>query len=479
MERMNQIKSQLLNNFKLYLENNINGKITDEATNAPIQVNYNTKEGVVLQALMNAMAQGFWLIENKVNDCIINTFVQTCTSLDILKRHGWQWGVEYQDGTNSSGIVIFEGIAGTVVPKNSKLSYNGLQFETLNQVYILEQEFTVVKVVNNNTVLNIELTQDIDCAIGQTITLNNSNVAKWNKEYKVIGVETNLINNTVVKVSSNDSIGVTDNNSHLKITSIYGSIKINCTTTGKKTNANAPATFILLENLIGVNKDVFLDYKDGLKGGYDPQTITEYRNAILNQTANPSQGWNINNVYNHLRSYNGEKYKNAFIFIPRSEDAGGILRNGYSTIYILKQNLDGITSAEEQALYAYFLSRADGLFPIDASEDNFSIKSPDKVFIKVSYQLSQLYNTEDNKRELNNNLKQLQFTHDKIWYRKNVYLDDIKFALQDTIGPQGRIGQNVTLTEPNEGNTGLVEFDEVKRSWYIPITATQFPILQY
>lgn len=112
--------------------------------------------------LSNALAAAFQLLYIYYNNIFKDSFLSTCTESRVLNYFAPLKNVVRKDATQSIGVGRFTGTDGATIPAGTKMTYNELEYETIDEGAIASGYVdincqSVGAGSENNTLANIEL----------------------------------------------------------------------------------------------------------------------------------------------------------------------------------------------------------------------------------------------------------------------------------------------------------------------------------
>jgi len=378
-------------------------------------------------AIITALSKRVFDLYLTLQQAILQTFVNTAEEPFLEGTHGAIWEVQRNPATISTGSVVATGVLTTSIPIQSTLSSSdGQQYETTSTVVIATEVITV-------DVLSFSL--------GTVTVLTN--------------VAHNLGSNVLVDITAVDSLFDVTNAEIVVLNSTQFTYSISTTPTADSSGTASvdiavlpvqsiafgiatlqdPDTELTFDTTI-TNVDSAANVtQDGLEGGTDLESDSDYRTRLLSRIANPVAGFNIGTIDSQARQVPG--VTRVFIF-PATPAAGS------AEIYFVRDNDTNIIPSAQDIQNVQ--DQIYPLLPIDITESEILITGPtplvvDFVFNAVVPQTSTMQTA------ITNNL--IQFFEDSSNVGEDVLENQYEAAITNTVDTEtGDVLVSFTLSSP-------------------------------
>ena len=201
-------------------------------------------------------------------------FPQTAQGLFLTQ--GW-WAditkLSLNPATASSGRVVLTGTAGTAIPKDTVLTANGLSFTADNSASIVSQSLNIVTLTATGGVATATTASAHMLATGQTITMSGAVQAEYNVAAAIVVTSETGFTYAITGSPASPATGAP------KLTAVFASVAITCTTKGRDTNIDGGATLVVapLTNVSTTARVTF----GGISGGTDVESQESLRARFL------------------------------------------------------------------------------------------------------------------------------------------------------------------------------------------------------
>jgi uncharacterized phage protein gp47/JayE len=176
--------------------------------------------------------------------------------------------------TGSRGTVAFVGTLGTTIPKDARLSGNGVTYTVENATAIVAQPVSLTSLTYSASkgVCIVETAGAHLLATGLSVTISGATPAAYNGTFTITATDDNELTYTPTTVpSAPAATGGT-------LTATWAAATVTAGTIGQRTNLTG--TLTMSDTITGVQSTCYATF-GGIQGGSDTETAEAYRGRIL------------------------------------------------------------------------------------------------------------------------------------------------------------------------------------------------------
>lgn len=231
--------------------------------------------------------------------------------------------------TIATGYVSITGVATTIIPENTLLQSDGLQYKTLSEVEIASVVQNVSSLTWSAGVATVQTSSDHLLASGMSATIAGATPTGLNTTATITVTDSDKFTYTTTESGSGSATGT------ITITTVFASVQIESLNAGEENNQDA-GTQLSPVNPISGASTAFVQYSE-IVGGTDLETDTDYETRTKDRIKNPVANFNAAAIINKITELGFVKR----IFVQTATPDPGKV-----TIYCLKANNDVPTSTE-------------------------------------------------------------------------------------------------------------------------------------
>lgn len=302
-----------------------------------------------------------------LQQAILQTFANTASSPFLKSVHGIIWKVPVNPATISTGTVVATGVIGTSIPIQSTLSSSdGQQYETTSTVVIDTEVITLVNLIVGPFGIVIA-TSDVPHNLGSNALVSISAI---DTAYDVTNAEITVINTTefvyIISVLPDDISSGTASTD-------IAVLPVESLLFGKDT-IQEPDTGLTFDTTIPNVDSAANVTQDGLEGGTDLESDSDYRTRLLSRIGTPVAGFNIGTMDFQARQVSGVTRVFIFSATPSA---------GFAEIYFVRDNDDNIIPSAidiqnvQDKIYP--------LLPVDITESRILITGPTPLVVNFVF----------------------------------------------------------------------------------------------
>lgn len=232
------------------------------------------KVSLWLKAFIESMAEGLFSIQGVFKDAILQLFPQNATG-EFLEMWGDWEGVPKNEAQPASGLINIigdgAGSIGVVIEAGTQFqSENGIIYETLSDVTMVEVEDTVDSFVISGGVATVETYGNHALASGQSVFLDILGIGSIEAENITVIDETTF--SFLTDLGNVASSGT--------MTNWFIEAEVEATSEGFDTNQDSGAVLNLIDSIDSTILEQAYVKADGLTGGLDEEEQEAYRARI-------------------------------------------------------------------------------------------------------------------------------------------------------------------------------------------------------
>lgn len=448
---------QLQNNLNVFKQIIDNAKIIGPISGKPVVIDFNSVQGKVMYALINALTNVGYNNDRNFEFLTRQFFPQTANYEALKEFHGNTYSVLPYTETPATGYVIFTGTEGGTIPQGTQISSTENTYTTNETTIISKANIKVNSLTSSAGQATVVLSQDYKTASGMKIArIYGANESKFNKEnFTITTISTNSFTYEVDPDTPTTATG------EIYVDIISAAVLVTSTDVGESQNAIAGTSMTLNVPRVDIDEDCYV-YYDGITGGKNAETDEEYRSRVLSRIRGIPQGWNRSNIMLQIRDFQYAKYNEALIFIPRAEKVTGEVVSGFTTIYMLKKDLTTLSNTECEDIKNYLINT---IYKINPTTEQVNVINPVLKTVVINISIINGVNTIDMKNSVQETIKEMQNDQTVCYFRKNITKKTIESWLDQVIDSNGNgLEGNYILNMPIDDVVNL-EYNE-------------FPILQ-
>lgn len=383
-----------------------------------------SKIGALAKSVASAMHDWYVALKDYADK---QPFPQTATGKFLTQ--GWWRDITKLDPLPASaarGTVVFRGVSGAVIPAQTVLQANGVQFRT-----------ETATTVSLQTVNASSLTFDVSRGLA-VFQADQPHLLATGISVEISGAAPAEFNGTFTITASGDSEftyaptaapAIQSANGNPVFTAIYGACVVSATDVGELTNISAGGTAAVTGSIVGVDPTALVCF-GGLSGGTDVETPEAYRSRVLKALGTD------------FGMFTGDEIEIVARTVP-----------GVTRVWVKKATLGGTNGVQEgQVKIAFVRDGEVNIFPTSAEviavRDKITTllvpahTSPDDVFVMspiarpTNVRLSIVPDTVSMRAAIIDGLR--QYFEEQADYEKTVNVVDLHCVARSVIDPVSR-----------------------------------------
>lgn len=404
---------------------------TDIQANLPLSNPF--VKGSWLRAMSESFGERMYDFYYGITRAINEIYPDTTT--DNLDRWGSIYNTSRIGSTVSEGFINFAGSAfsSPVTPGAIFTDDDGNEYEAISTASV---GFNVLPTTLNRsgTTLTVTTASPHYAVTGVEITLSLSSTANYNGTFvpTVTGANTFTVQ-LAAATGSTTSSGITNRVGNI--------VQVRSLLPGEDKNLD-PFTSVTLSSSISGIESTSMVYVDGLSGGSDTESDTDYRNRVLDLIRNPISHFNVSDVTRIAKTISG---------INRVSIAESSPNAGQVTIYPLTN--DPVNPIPDASTITAVKSKILTIKPANTSDVDVRVLAAAAVTVNFTFTVLSP-DTVTMRNSIEENLK--QFFATKVERGSTIYADAYRSAIFQTVDTTtGESVNNFTLSAPT-GNVTIL-----------------------
>lgn len=259
-------------------------------------------------------------IYQKIGLVIREAFLVTAQFEQSIINAGDEYGMQRNPATSAIGLVTFSGVAGTVIPgavppssSTTLQSLTGIQYQVTGNATISTQTVNVASMSRVGTLVTVNFTSNHNLATGIVIdSISGATPSDFNANNVSIIV-------TSAKQFQFTQAGTSGSASGSIVAQwTTASASVQALTQGENTNAASGTSLTLTNPIPNIGSVAYVQY-DGIDGGSDQESISDYKARILFRIQKPFSFFNNNDITTIVTAVPG--VTRCWIFNPDSTSA--------------------------------------------------------------------------------------------------------------------------------------------------------------
>jgi len=252
-----------------------------------------------LQALIFGIAGRIFDLFTLANRLLLQLFWDTATGV-YLNRWTAIFGLERNPATEAIGNITATGIAGTSIPIGSQLQgSDGETYETQGTVTLAENLIILTSITQAAGVALAISPSDHGYAAGRTVTIANANESEYNGDFVILTTPTSkTFTYAIDPGAASPATGAVTSS---MIVATLGLISVN---EGQATNRDSGDQLTFTSPIAGVDDNANAQW-DGITGGTDLESDTDFRVRFLFRVQNPVALFNDPAIINQAKEVSG------------------------------------------------------------------------------------------------------------------------------------------------------------------------------
>lgn len=350
-----------------------------------------------------------------------------------------QWssifGIITKPASQGSGNIVAEGLAGSSIVNNSKLSVSGIQYTTLLSASIQDQTLGITSLSRVGGIVTVITASPHNLATGVSVVIAGAVEVEYNGTQIIIVTGSSSFTYLIETAPTTPATGT--------ITASFNTalIPVQADTDffGVDTNQDPGTQISFTQPISGVNNAAFVDF-DGITGGADQESTEDQRIRFLFRVQNPVANFNESAITLKALEIEG----NTRVFVE--EITPGI---GQVTIYFTRDNSGIIPTTADVAKTKEKILE---IKPANTDESDVFVLPPTPKVVDFSFN-SLVPNTGTMQGAINANLD--AFFESKTKVGVDLTENEYKAAIQNTIDTEtGDFLSSFTLLTPS-GNVSV------------------------
>jgi uncharacterized phage protein gp47/JayE len=385
------------------------GKPNEEKIDPSIK---NNPEG----ALVYTQSQQFNAIYKMISFAIKQLFVDTAEGV-YLERLATGEGVVRNVDTTATGFITITGTPSTVIPINTILNRESIQYETLTEVSISNLIFSVSSITRVGQTVTVTLSSIHGLSPGMEFTISGANESEYNGTFNVESVSSEYIFTYIVSGTP-----ATPATGTIEMDYDGAFVEVESLTKGSNTNAVGGSSLILATPIAGVDDTSFVQFSQ-LGGGTDVESDESFRARVIFKKQNPNTAFNTPSIITKAKEVSGVTRVWVFEITPSI---------GQVTIYFTRDLDDNPipTSGEVQDVKDSILSIKYAV----TSDNDVIVSAPTPINVNITFS-SLSPNTQSMQEAISNNL--YDFFRSTPNVSQNLLLTQINSIIYNTIDDEG------------------------------------------
>jgi uncharacterized phage protein gp47/JayE len=216
----------------------------------------------------------------------VQLFPDTATG-EFADRWGAFKGVYRNPASHATGTINITGSVGSLIPAGSQLqTAAGLQYTTVNEFTLLiAAKSLATSLARSGSIVTATTVDNHDFASGNSITIAGANQTEYNGTFVITVTESKKFTYTITGTPVTPATGT--------ITSSLNCVAcpIVSVSAGFNTNMASGSELIFSSLLAGIDSSAYVTF-DGIAGGDDVESDTDYRNRYIYAYQNPISFFN-------------------------------------------------------------------------------------------------------------------------------------------------------------------------------------------
>jgi uncharacterized phage protein gp47/JayE len=284
------------------------------------------------------------------------------------------WGafkdVHRNPATEARGRVVVTGTSGTVIPFNTVLNANGIDYIVQSTANITTQNISVTSLTRSGTTVTATAASEHGLASGVTVTMSGAVETDYNGAFVITVISATEFTYQIETTPTTPATGT------ILATLSFAGLEIASDSLGQNTNLASGAQLTFATPIAGADSTAYVDF-DAIAGGADEETDAELLVRVKEAFAFPEAYWNKNFIIAAVKEVSGNT--RAFVFTP------GTLTTTIS-ITSMSSDANGVVTAVPATVPTdYFGSTAITISGANEAEFNVegrrAIQRPDGAFV--------------------------------------------------------------------------------------------------
>jgi len=326
------------------------------------------------KGLVDSTAAGFDENNDVLRQLVIQLFPWSATGI-YLERWAAYYGINRAIATKSSGVAVFSGDSGSVIPSSTLVQRaNGIQYATDSDITVSSETINISSITRLGTTAIVTTVSNHNLATGFVIdSITGADQSEYNVTNTVITVTS--ANEFTYEVSGTPVSPATGT---IQLNYVSGFGNITASEFGSDGNAGAGAQLTLVSPIVNVNDTVLVN-QDGLIGGLDIESDDSLRTRLQERTSNFSA-----------------PFTNAGLSVFIKEQVPGVTRiwvedatpsAGMVTIYFTRDNDTNIipTAGQATTVKNAIIDPETGVKPANTPDSFVIVSSPTAVPVDFTF----------------------------------------------------------------------------------------------
>lgn len=301
-----------------------------------------------------------------------NLFPQTADD-DYTLAWGSIFGVVRKVATLSSGNIAFTGVVGGSIPIGTVVSTStGLEYTTQASTNILSQTQSISSLVRSGSTVTVTTPTNHNLATGIEMTISGAVETDYNGTFTIIVTSQTTFIYTIETTPTTPATG----------SPMWSAdyVKVNIQASGYSSDYNlSGGSIVSLGNSIANVDDNAKVLFNGITGGIDQETITDYRTRVLEKTRNNATGFSDSNIKFFIT--------NNFNTITRVWVFGASALTKAVGVSSISSNADGVATAVLSSSISFLNGTTITISGANESALNLSTQAIETANNKIVYNL--------------------------------------------------------------------------------------------
>jgi uncharacterized phage protein gp47/JayE len=242
-----------------------------------------------LGALITGYAGRVYEFYLQLKNALLEMFPDTASSA-YLERWGSYVSITRNPATQSTGSIVFTGVAATSIPSGTVLtSSDSRSYTTSTATPISLSTINITSLVRSGTLATATCSSDHLLATGMTVTVAGADQTEYNGSVVITVTSANSFTYSVTGSPTTPATGtitVSATSAYVTVTSVgYGAL----------TNQVSGTQLTLASAISGVDSTAYVSF-DEIGGGTDAESDEEYRARVLYRYQNPISLFNESSI---------------------------------------------------------------------------------------------------------------------------------------------------------------------------------------
>lgn len=388
-----------------------------------------------LAALASGNAGRFFEIYIQINKSIQECFPTTADG-EFLDTWGFLAKVTRNPGASSKGVIVYTGAPGSVLPVSTTLTSNSqLQIATTNAGFITDRENIIKSLTRSgNVVTAITELDSVNLVTGLPVTVFGASPDDYNGFFNITVTGNNSFTYNIDTTPVSPATGAI-----IKVAAEYGFSQVESVNVGVDTNTDGGTQFTLDSPIAGVDSPATVQF-EGLTGGTDVESDSDYRSRIIFDFQNPSTPFNNNAIIKLAKEVPGVTR----VFIRNPELNSSDPEPGQVVIQFVRDNDDQIipNASEIKTVKDKILT----IKPAHTVDEDVIVRAPTPKIVDFQF-ISITPDSQTMRDSITESLK--AFFIDNVTLGEDIIEEAYKCAIFGTVDPQtGETVKNFQLLTP-------------------------------